>query len=521
MKNDLTEFSAEDIEMINASVESTTPIYVTPEEAKTIEDNKASRVKLKQEELRAGIKSYESKKNTFKLEKSSNKEDKPVETSYLETEDYILEQIKSTTHTTLTTLTTYNEYIVYNKKTGSTTQQKSFEYGGKLYIPIVDKLLEKGAVILPSGVEEYNDNESLIQEIRDFFFKYFEVKGFLGEFLPFLILFYWVYEKFPFVPYVSFTGLTGTGKTTAMEVFGSICYKPIDASGSITMSPIFRVASTWRGTLMLDEFDASGDSYREMILFLKSGVSNKAVLRTEGDAKKEVNAFLVKAPKIFTSEKPMSDAGLQSRTIVVKMEKNKRKIPLYRLNNYLEGAEHIRNKLLLWRLRNLNKINLEDIEYGVDALIKFDRRVQQVITPIYYLSDEKTKKSIEEFAKEQQEETFRERRDAIDGQIFEVIIRNYKAGVLTSLKSISEEMNKNTKYPVTEKKIGSTVRKILGFDIQRLGDENISTVITIDQTERIDELSKYYGIPVGSVVSVGSVVDDPNDPFQEIQEIFK
>ncbi len=306
-----------------------------------------------------------------------------------------------------------------------------------------------------------------------------------------------------------------------MEVFGSICYKPIDASGSITMSPIFRVASTWRGTLMLDEFDASGDSYREMILFLKSGVSNKAVLRTEGDAKKEVNAFLVKAPKIFTSEKPMSDAGLQSRTIVVKMEKNKRKIPLYRLNNYLEGAEHIRNKLLLWRLRNLNKINLEDIEYGVDALIKFDRRVQQVITPIYYLSDEKTKKSIEEFAKEQQEETFRERRDAIDGQIFEVIIRNYKAGVLTSLKSISEEMNKNTKYPVTEKKIGSTVRKILGFDIQRLGDENISTVITIDQTERIDELSKYYGIPVGSVVSVGSVVDDPNDPFQEIQEIFK
>ncbi len=67
MKNDLTEFSAEDIEMINASVESTTPIYVTPEEAKTIEDNKASRVKLKQEELRAGIKSYESKKNTFKF----------------------------------------------------------------------------------------------------------------------------------------------------------------------------------------------------------------------------------------------------------------------------------------------------------------------------------------------------------------------------------------------------------------------------------------------------------------------
>ena len=71
-----------------------------------------------------------------------------------------------------------------------------------------------------------------------------------------------------------------------MEVLGSICYKPIDTTGSLTIASIFRLATTWKGTLLIDEFDSGGEHANEMISFLKSGVSNRLLFRTEGEKKR-------------------------------------------------------------------------------------------------------------------------------------------------------------------------------------------------------------------------------------------
>jgi len=319
-------------------------------------------------------------------------------------------------------------------------------------------------------------------------------------------------------------GLTGTGKTTAQEVFGSICYKPIDASGAITLSPIFRTASTWHGTLLLDEFEPNGEGYDEMLAFLKSGVGNKAVLRTEGDAKREVRVYMIKSPKVFTSEHPIANAGLQSRTLVVEMHKNTRRIPLYRLGGFLEEAEHLRNQLLMWRLRNINKVNLKDIEYGFPELQGFDRRVQQVITPVYYLSDEKTKLEIAQFAEVQEKETKRERAESLEGQIFQVIVDNLPANV--SLAIVHNEINKDIRgrREISQRKIASIVRRIFGFEIERLGDQNISTVIVENKEEKIKELVEYFGsyVSVGNVVRVVSVVNEPGSKFeQEMLEVVE
>src|SRR3990167_2676539 len=349
-------------------------------------------------------------KNT---EPKEGKEDKPIEISYLETPDYILEQIKLATLANDATLAK-DMYIIYNKAKNSYEMDEDFEFENKLYKPIRDDLLDKGAITLPSGVKEYGTTNELINEITQFFFDNFEVPKFYEKFLPYLCLFYWVYDKFPFIPYLHFVGRTTTGKTTAMEVFGSICYKPIDASGAITLSPIFRTSSTWRGTLLLDEFDTSGDSYKELIAFLKSGTGDRKSLWTEREGIKCVKTHIVKSPKVFTSERPVYDAGLQSRTITVMMNESTRPIPLYRLNEFNEQAASLRNKLLLWRLRNLNKIDLKDIKFGFEELKNFDKRVQQVVTPIYYLADKSAKKEIIEFATEHQEETLRERRESLD-----------------------------------------------------------------------------------------------------------
>src|SRR3990167_669438 len=443
---------------------------------------------------------------------SKEKNDNIIYTSFLETEKYILEEVQVTTHTTYTTYTTDIQFLSYTKKSGSTELLHVYQEGEKEFRPIIDKLLDNKVILLPSGIEEYTDNKTLIEDISKFLYTYFEVSPFFEKFLPYLVLFYWVYERFPFVPYIHFVGLTGTGKTTAEEVLGSICYKPIDASGSITMSPIFRTASLWKGTLLLDEFEPDGESYKEMLAFLKSGVSNKAVLRTEGENKREVMAYMIKCPKIFTSENPINNAGLQSRTIMIQMEKNKKRIPLYRLGSFLSDAQKLRNKLLLWRFRNLNNINLNEIEFGYKELENFDRRVQQVITPIYYLSDESTRLEIVKFAKVQEEETQKERLESLDGQVFQIIVDNYPTQ--STLKQITEVINRerNKSRLITERKIGSIVRKILGFEIQRLGDENVSTIILDNKEDRLKELCLYFGIPVERVVSVVSVGDNNSEP---------
>jgi hypothetical protein len=273
---------------------------------------------------------------------------------------------------------------------------------------------------------------------------------------------------------------------------------------------------------MLDEFNAGGDNYQEMLSLLKSGVSNKAVLRVEGEGKKEVKAFIVKSPKIFTSEKPVGDAGLRSRIIEVKMEPNKFRVPLFRLNKFLVKAEEIRSKLLLWRLRKLSQINLDEIEYGFEELKGFQGRVQQVITPIYYMADEHSRIEIAEFAKEQQEETLRERREAIDGQIFEIIYDCHINKILPSLIHITEQINKGSKFPLNEKKVAGIIRKILGFDIQKVGHENIRTVMLQNQEERLEDLREYYGVPsLARVASVAEVATEANEISDNtIKEMF-
>lgn len=462
-------------------------------------------------------------KKSRKVDTSSSKKDSEntVRTSFLETPDYILEQIKSATSATRATRSIEGgdyEFLIYNKKLGTTDKIKSFEYQGKVFCPIVDDISRNNGVALPTGVLEYKDNQELIDQIHEFLKKYIELPEFYEKFLPNLALFYWVYESFPFIPYLQFVGRTSTGKSTAMEVFGSICYKPINTTGSLTIASVFRIATSWKGTLLIDEFEKAGENAREMISFLKSGVSDNLILRTEGEVKKEVKAYVVKAPKIFTSENPINDAGLQSRTIVIKMEKNKRPIPLYRLPHYFEEAQEIRNKLLLWRFRNLNNVDLTKIEYGFPELKFLDKRVQQVITPIYYFSGDKTKSDILEFAKEQESETKRERRESLHGIIFEALYDIYVKEGIVPLTQISNDINPaGTKYPISEKKIGNVIRKILGFDIVRQGHENTRVVVLENQEEKIEELLEYYGIPpsILQVAEVAEVAVEAKSIFDE------
>jgi hypothetical protein len=462
------------------------------------------------------------------VKKAIKKDDSAIYTSFLETEDYILEQIIDAEDAELATLKRGEDrcaFIKYSKLNGEIDKVKEFEYKGKVYQPIVDDVLSKGGICLPNNVVEYKDTAEITKEIRQYLTERIQLPSKpinYEKFLPHLILFYWVYEKFPFVPYVHFVGGTATGKTTAMETFGSLCYKPVDSSSSLTIASMFRIATQWKGTLLIDEFEKAGESSKEIILFLKAGVSNRLLYRTEGEKKKVLVAYIIKSPKIFTSENPINDAGLQSRTMVIKMERNTKELPLYRLPEDYREAQEIRNKLLLWRLRNFNKIDLSSIKFGFPELKVFDRRVQQILTPIYYFTDNSARKDLLEFAKEHQDDTIRSRRDALDGLIFELMLDIWNEGKEVQVKQITSQVNeeqkgKGYKNEVTEKKVGNIIRKVIGFETERRGHDKSYWVIRND--EKITCKTDYYGIASTSLLDTASSANTANE-LEEAKQIF-
>jgi len=197
---------------------------------------------------------------------------------------------------------------------------------------------------------------------------------------------------------------------------------------------------------------------------------------------------------------------------VIEMQKSKRRIPLIKQQRFYDKAMILRNKLLLWRLRNLGNINLAEIEYGYPELSVFDRRVQQVLTPIYYLSDEESRKTILEFATIQEQQTKEERMDSIEGEIFQAIVNSLP--VDPSLKYITTTINEEkSRRAYTEKKIANIVKKILQFDIRRVGHENISTVMVSEKPSRLEDLIDYFGV-IPPSESVACVANDANGEIE-------
>lgn len=444
-----------------------------------------------------------------------DKKEKVFETSFFETDDFLFEQIKSEdSEHRESTKEIYIKYPRHGKE--KIEYVESYKHNEVIYKPIQSKLTQLGVVLLPTDIEEYGTDDELVDDIAKFLYKYFELPKYYEAILPYLVMFYWVFDKFPFVPYLHFIGLTGTGKSTAIETIGSLCYKAINASGSITIASIFRLAHIWRGTLLMDEFNLgskSSETYGAMLQILRGGVSDSPVFRVEGDRKKDVEVYQLKSPRVFSSQNVIQDAALQSRTIVIKMSKNTKKIPLYRLPNFYEESQTLRNKLLLWRLRHLAKIDLTTIEYGFEELAGFDGRVQQVLTPVYLISNEKTRKKIVEFAIQQEEDTKRERLEEIDGQVFMYIYENYKDEIMlaTLTKHINDQREKQGyKNKYTERRLGNVVRKILGFDSERT-NKGYRLVI---KEPKVKELAKYYGL--NSDVSISSV-DSQHTPSSRIK----
>ena len=363
-----------------------------------------------------------------------------------------------------------------------------------------NNLIRNDVVLLPSMPEEYHSTDRLIEDIQKYIHRYVDLTPRFEKIASYYVLLSWIYDGFNELPYLRLRGDYGSGKTRFLLTVGSLCYKPFFASGASTVSPIFHTLDAFRGTLIIDEGDFRwSDEKAEIVKILNNGnAKGFPVLRIEVSPTKEFNprAFCVYGPKIVATRGYYDDRALESRFITEEMGQYRLRddVPINLPSVYKEEARALRNKLLLFRFRNVGKTGV--IDNLVDHHI--EPRLNQIFVPLLsIIDDKKLRTELREVARDYHKEFIIDRGMDIEGQVLEVIkdlfVRSEK-GVL-SVKNITNafvnryggEYEKN----ISAKWIGTIIRKRLHLKTQK---SRGVFVIPLSEKPKLDLLWEKFGI---------------------------
>src|SRR2546427_7462966 len=337
-----------------------------------------------------------------------------------------------------------------------------------------NNLLKNDVVLLPSAPEEDGLEAELFAEIRDFIHRYVDVSPLYEQIALYYVVLSWVYDRFNELPYLRLRGDPGSGKTRFLLTVGSLCYKPIFASGASTVSPLFRILDAFRGTLIIDEGDFRlSDERAEIVKILNNGnAKGFPVLRSEASKTREFNprAYTVFGPKIVATRGFFEDKALESRCLTEAMGQIglRDDVPINLPAEHKDEALHLRNKLLLFRFHNLGKAGVQ--EHLVDRTI--EPRLNQIFVPLLSIIDDPSAiDDLRELARKYNREMIADRGMETEAQILEIIrdMLNSPFETRLSMTDITSWMidRHSTDYErkITSKWIGNIIRKKLNLRI--------------------------------------------------------
>jgi len=381
--------------------------------------------------------------------------------------------------------------------------------GSEVYRPVSasNNLIKHRAVLLPSAPTEYGDLETLLVEIGDYVRRYVGLPEHTASLVTAYVLLTWVYDAFNELPYLRFRGDYGTGKTRALLVVGSICYKAFFASGASTVSPIFHTLDLFRGTLIFDEADFRfTDEKAELVKILNNGnAKGFPVLRTQVTPKKEFNprAFSIFGPKIVGMRRSYADKALESRFLTIEMEPGHADgVPINLPDRQKDDAAQLRNKLLMFRLRERLSILLDPSL--ADPLL--EPRINQIVLPLLSIPIGKAMRdAIWDSVSVLQEDALADRSSSTEGEVLTILSRMRSADeAIVSLseiaKSFADLFGNEYERPTTSRWIGTMVRR-LGFATYK---RNGVSVLRPGQSARLRSLMARYGIDEEGVGETGS-----------------
>ncbi|MEX2369035.1 MAG: hypothetical protein WD552_01415 [Candidatus Paceibacterota bacterium] len=379
--------------------------------------------------------------------------------------------------------------------------QHSYSAEGVRYVPYAptNNLIRHNVLLLPSKLEEYESEQALINEIRAFVHRYVDLTPDFEAIASYYVLMSWVYDCFNELPYLRFRGDYGSGKTRALLVIGSICFKPLFAGGASTVSPIFRMLDSIRGTLVIDEGDFRfSDEKAEIVKILNNGNARGfPVLRSEVSKNGEYtpHAFIVFGPKLVATRRQFQDRALESRCITEEMGNRPLRddIPLTLPDTFHSETLTLRNKLLQFRLRNRLRITGS----GQIDDVSLDPRLRQVFAPLVCLIQDKNLRAcVLEIVRSYHNKAVVERGMSAEVRVLETILRLQKQegrrlGIDEIRSSFIEQYGSDYRHSVSHRWIGTVVRNQLHLRTQK---SNGTFVIPQSEESTIAFLARKHGL---------------------------
>jgi hypothetical protein len=389
---------------------------------------------------------------------------------------------------------------------GQVRYEDRLTVGEKLLRPYApdNTLVQTEVVLFPSRADPYDSEPALVQDLRDFIHRYVDLTPFFETLAAYYVLFSWVYDSFNELPYLRVKGDAGSGKTRFLMTVGSLCYKPIFASGASTVSPLFRTLDLFRGTLVIDEGDFRfSDEKAEVIKILNNGNARGfPVLRTEvvGNQREfSPRAYQVYGPKLVATRSLFQDRALESRCLTEELggRRLRSDVPINLPAEFRAEAQMLRNKLLMFRFRTYGKPSADP--NLVDPTI--EPRLNQVFVPLLsVIDDEDARRELREVLHGYQRQLVADRGLDAEAQVLEVIHDLHLAmgDADLSLRDITnhfiERYAQDMEHKITPKWVGGLIRKRLGLHTLRRMD---GFVIPVSETPKLEQLSEKYGLAAG------------------------
>jgi hypothetical protein len=397
------------------------------------------------------------------------------------------------------TRTKKSMFVGWDRHSKKIVCEESLEEYNVIYHPIEDNLLEKKVIILPTETVDYDSREQLEIEIDEHIKKYLDVSDEFRQKAVWYILLTWIIDNLNTIPYLRALGDYGTGKTRLLDVIGGLCYKPMYVGGSVRTAPIFRIIDKWQGTAIFDEFTLKrSDESQDIIQILNNGYQRgKPVLRCANENYDEVKTFDPFGPKIIASRKEFTDRALESRCITeIMKETNNENIPSSLTVDFYKEREELRNKLLMFRLKNIYVIKPDEnnkIDFG-----PIQPRIKQSYMPftVLFQHDSTMLNNFIEDVKKRDIELVNQNRMSIDGGLVNQYLEKKLIQEIENITSkelsngLIEEGWKEDKLP-TVQKIGKHL-KALGFkSISKKIEGKTSRILTIDNDDLIHLIHRY------------------------------
>lgn len=252
-------------------------------------------------------------------------------------------------------------YVMWDAEYTEILRRDSIVYD-KVYCPLPRLLWP--AVGMPADYEY----EELWQDIRQFIYEHlFLPDEALYDVLTAWVIATWTPEFWPVVPYVFFYGAVASGKTRGLEVLHRLAYRAI-LTVNASAAAIAYAIDNWKATIILDETEIYSKAEKTDIIGIlnagyKSGQSYMRIRYVDGQKQPDyAETFGFKA---LAGTHGLAEA-LESRSIVIRMMKNRRKVRLFLDEKW---AYRIRCKLLMYRMKTLQPVvrttKKEDVEKPV------------------------------------------------------------------------------------------------------------------------------------------------------------